>query len=81
MNEDSIMKVPEINMGHTSADITMDAEVVKAKPEVVASFIMTDKKPSNWSIVIQEKGIRAVNSHDGQVFEGTIAEFNKALRS
>jgi len=44
-------------------------------------FVFEDKVPSNWTLVpIDENRISAVNVRTGQKFEGTMVEFNKALR-
>lgn len=36
--------------------------------------------PANWDIQPTEKGVRCVNNLNGVVFEGTIEEFNKAMK-
>jgi len=41
-----------------------------------------EKVPSNWQITANEDGtIRARNAMTGLIYEGTVEDFNKALRS
>ncbi len=60
------------------------AEIEKPKMSVekvesgLPEFI--DLTPSNWVIKPLKNGIEARNSLTGETFEGTVAEFNKALR-
>ena len=52
---------------------------VVTRPTKIESFI--DGTPSNWEITPTETGITAYNSKTAERFEGSIEDFNAALRS
>jgi hypothetical protein len=60
--------------------------VKDVKPAVVETPVVIEPKPFNqkvpylWTIVKTDKGIHA-NSDMGDVFEGTIEEFNRQLKA
>ncbi len=59
---------------------TPKVETPKA-PLAIKIAALNDKIQSNWNILANEDdSIIAVNRIDGQVFEGSIEEFNIALR-
>jgi hypothetical protein len=59
---------------------TPKVETPKSVPAIKIA-VLNDKTQSNWNIIEQEnESIRAVNRIDGQVFEGSIEEFNIAMR-
>jgi len=61
-----------------------DADLVKkpADTSIESNFVMEDKIPSNWVITpLGDNKIKAVNSRTIQTFEGSMKDFNKALRA
>jgi hypothetical protein len=60
------------------SDLKMDTtgKLVKAVPRSAASLM-----PANWTVnVNDEDGIDAVNAITGEIFHGSIKEFNKFMR-
>ena len=75
----------EINSNTSSTEevkiekISEPAKVVETKPsKPKASF--EDKTPCNWVLTPEGEDIIAVNNVSGERFEGSIEDFNKALR-
>jgi hypothetical protein len=56
----------------------MPPVIVEEVESEIPEFI--DLTPSNWVIKPLKDGIEARNSLTGETFEGTVAEFNEALR-
>lgn len=61
--------------------VKSDVDTSKLRPQLSRSFADADFVPSRWIIVeTGEDRVRAENNATGNVFEGSIAEFNLALR-
>ena len=60
------------------SEISLTPKEAPAKSAVV----FADTVPCNWTIIrdFETDIISATNSNSGETFEGTIAEFNAALR-
>ena len=57
---------------------TQDQPTAQEQPVVEVAH--RDVNPSQWSILPTEDGIEATNNSTGELFVGTIAEFNAKLR-
>ena len=59
-------------------------ESVKEKEVFIEGQLLkklSDSTPSNWTLIPDESEIVVATCSNGEVFRGTIAEFNKALRA
>ena len=55
---------------------------VESAPVTKKEAVLNDKNPSNWILTPLGDGtLRARNSKTNELFEGTLDEFNKALRA
>jgi hypothetical protein len=48
--------------------------------KVTEAFVIKDKLPCNWNLTITDGKLYGVNNVSGEKFEGTMQEFNKAIR-
>jgi len=53
----------------------------QAAVQQTAQMHPAERVPSNWDIKATADGIEAVNLTTSRIFEGSIAEFNKMIRS
>ena len=63
-------------------DETQTPEVTEqvTEEQPIVEVAHRDVNPSQWSILPTEDGIEATNNSTGELFVGTIAEFNAKLR-
>ena len=66
-----------------SSKLKLEPSVSVPVVETVSAEVrrgFSDRNPSNWDIVQSGSGVSCRNSVSGEVFEGSVADFNALLR-
>jgi hypothetical protein len=76
--EDLVMVGEQLLEATTQTEVKSVEEVLDTQSAKLTSYAFN---PSEWSITPFEEGIQALNNVTGEIFSGSVAEFNTKIRS